>query len=55
MKSVQFIENHPFVSLAVPISLGDNYKKFRIVGTRASFINELYKQELMRVKFSIRV
>ena len=42
MKSVQFIENHPFVSLAVPISLGDNYKKFRIVGTRASFINELY-------------
>ena len=46
MKSVQFIENHPFVSLAVPISLGDNYKKFRIVGTRASFINELYKARI---------
>ncbi len=46
MKSVQFIENHPFVSLAVPISLGDNYKKFRIVGTRASFINELYNARI---------
>ena len=46
IKSVQFIENHPFVSLAVPISLGDNYKKFRIVGTRASFINDLYKAKI---------
>ena len=46
MNSVQFIENHPFVSLAVPISLGDNYKKFRIVGTKASFINELYKAKI---------
>ena len=50
MKSVQFIENHPFVSLAVPISLGDNYKKFRIVGTRASFINELYKANILEGK-----
>ena len=50
MKSVQFIENHPFVSLAVPISLGDNYKKFRIVGTRASFINELYKANIIEGK-----
>ena len=50
MKSVQFIENHPFVSLAVPISLGDNYKKFRIVGTRASFINELYKATILEGK-----
>ena len=47
MKSVQFIENHPFVSLAVPISLGDNYKKFRIVGTRASFIEKLYKAKIL--------
>ena len=46
MKSVQFIENHPFVSLAVPISLGDNFKKFRIVGTRATFINDLYKAKI---------
>ena len=50
IKSVQFIENHPFVSLAVPISLGDNYKKFRIVGTRASFINELYKANILEGK-----
>ena len=50
MKSVQFIENHPFVSLAVPISLGDNYKKFRIVGTRASFIDELYKAKILEGK-----
>ena len=50
LKSVQFIENHPFVSLAVPISLGDNYKKFRIVGTRASFIDELYKAKILEGK-----
>ena len=55
MKSVQFIENHPFVSLAVPISLGDNYKKFRIVGTRASFINELYKAKILEGKIFERV
>ncbi len=46
MESIQFIEKHPFVSLAVPISLGDNYKKFRIVGTRPSFIHELYKANI---------
>lgn len=50
IKSVQFLENHPFVSLAVPISLGDNYKKFRIVGTRASFIDELYKAKILEGK-----
>ena len=42
LESVNFVQEHPFVDLAIPISLGDNYQKFRIVGTKPSFINELY-------------
>jgi putative ABC transport system permease protein len=33
---------HPFIKKAVPISLGDTYKSFRIVGTNSDFI-DLYK------------
>ncbi len=34
-------EGHPLISLAVPLSLGDNYKGYRIVGTDHSFL-EMY-------------
>ena len=47
LQSVNFIQEHPFVDLAIPISLGDNYKKFRIVGTKPSFINELYQAKFL--------
>ena len=47
LESVNFVQEHPFVDLAIPISLGDNYKKFRIVGTKPSFINELYQAKFL--------
>ena len=35
------IRNHPFVKMTIPISLGDNYKSYRIVGTSHDFIDSL--------------
>ena len=32
--------------MLVPISLGDNYKSYRIVGTNQNFINNLYTSTL---------
>lgn len=32
---------HPYIAMAVPLSLGDSYRGFRIVGTRPNFL-ELY-------------
>jgi len=37
--------NHPLIETAVPLSLGDNYKSFRIVGTDYSIL-DLYNVEL---------
>ncbi|GAA4232181.1 ABC transporter permease [Postechiella marina] len=39
------IAKNPMVKMAVPISYGDNYKGYRIVGTTHNFIS-LYKAEL---------
>jgi putative ABC transport system permease protein len=36
---------HPLIKKAVPLSLGDNYKSFRIVGTNHEFLS-LYEAEL---------
>lgn len=36
---------HPVVKKAIPLSLGDNYKSFRIVGTVSEFI-DLYKGKI---------
>ncbi|MBK8502574.1 MAG: ABC transporter permease [Saprospiraceae bacterium] len=36
---------HPLIAQAVPLSLGDNYRNFRIVGTNADFLG-LYQAEL---------
>ncbi|MCB0664330.1 MAG: hypothetical protein KDC80_00840, partial [Saprospiraceae bacterium] len=30
---------HPLISMAVPLSLGDNYRNFRIVGTNSEFLD----------------
>ena len=43
---VEFLSNHPFVKSAIPISLGDSYKSYRIVGTELSYINDLYNASL---------
>ncbi|GGH15794.1 FtsX-like permease family protein [Sphingobacterium alkalisoli] len=39
------ISQNPFVQLAVPISLGDNYKGHRIIGTDTSFLS-LYELQI---------
>ena len=36
---------HPLIELAVPLSLGDNYRNFRIVGTNSDFLG-LYQAEV---------
>ncbi len=44
------IMNHYDVKLATPISLGDNYRGFRIVGTDESFL-DLYKANISKGTF----
>lgn len=36
---------HPFIQTAVPLSLGDSYRGFRIVGTNSSFL-DLYQAQI---------
>ena len=50
MKDVTFLAKHPFVKNAIPISLGDNYKSYRIVGTNQNFLQKLYKAPLRQGK-----
>ena len=50
MKDVTFLSKHPFVKNAVPISLGDNYKSYRIVGTNQNFLQKLYEAPLKQGK-----
>lgn len=45
LSEAENISNNPFVELAVPLSLGDNYNGHRIVGTDSSFL-ELYGMEV---------
>jgi len=44
-KEVKKISKNPFIKTAVPISYGDNYKGFRIIGTTNAF-RKLYNSEL---------
>ena len=50
MKDVTFLTKHPFVKNAIPISLGDNFKSYRIVGTNQNFLKKLYKAPLKQGK-----
>ncbi len=34
---------HPLVKLAVPLSLGDSYKSFRIIGTTHEYVDSIFK------------
>lgn len=43
------LKDNPFVKLAVPLSLGDNYKGHRIVGTNADFLT-LYNTAVVEGK-----
>jgi len=45
LREAQTLAANPMVKLAVPLSLGDNYKGHRIVGTDSTFL-QLYELEL---------
>jgi putative ABC transport system permease protein len=38
LKAVQALEKHPLVASVIPISLGDNFRGFRIVGTSHDYL-----------------
>ena len=44
-EEAQKLNRNPMIKSAVPISYGDNYKGFRIVGTTVDFLS-LYNSEL---------
>lgn len=44
-KEAQQLGKNPLIKTAIPISYGDNYKGYKIVGTNHDFVN-LYKAEL---------
>ncbi|MBK7051708.1 MAG: ABC transporter permease [Rhodoferax sp.] len=39
LKAVQALEQHPLVASIIPVSLGDNFRSFRIVGTSQAYIS----------------
>ena len=41
---------NPLIKLAVPLSLGDSYKGYRIVGTTERFVDSLYNGEIAQGK-----
>ncbi|MEZ4909500.1 MAG: ABC transporter permease [Saprospiraceae bacterium] len=43
-------ENHPLIAKSVPLSLGDNYKSYRIVGTNHGIL-DLYHAQIDKGKF----
>ena len=44
------IKNHPLIAKAIPLSVGDSYKGFRIIGTDSNFISH-YRLSLQDGKF----
>lgn len=45
LKEAKTLQKHPYVEIAIPVSYGDNYKGYRILGTEASYL-EHYNAEL---------
>lgn len=37
---------HPLVKLAVPLSLGDSYKSFRIIGTTHEYVDSIFRESI---------
>jgi putative ABC transport system permease protein len=44
LKEVAMLQKHPFVQHAIPVSYGDNYKGFRILGTEPSYLDHYNAQ-----------
>lgn len=45
LSDAQYIQHHPKVKKAIPISMGDSFQRFRIVGTNADYL-QLYHADL---------
>lgn len=41
---------HPLFTVAIPLSLGDNYENFRVVGTTTDFVDSLYQGQVAEGK-----
>ncbi|MEM9077322.1 MAG: FtsX-like permease family protein [Bacteroidota bacterium] len=39
LKDITMLTNHPFVDKTVPVSYGDNYKGYRLLGTEPEYLN----------------
>lgn len=49
LKEVETLRKHPFVQTAIPVSYGDNYNGFRILGTVPAYLDQ-YNAELAEGK-----
>ncbi|WP_422080589.1 ABC transporter permease [Ulvibacterium sp.] len=49
LNEVATIQRHPFIQTAIPVSYGDNYKGYRILGTKVGYL-DLYNARLMEGK-----
>lgn len=45
LKEVATLQKHPFIQTAIPVSYGDNYKGYRILGTEVRYL-DLYNAQL---------
>ena len=44
LKDASMLQKHPFVQTAIPVSYGDNYKGYRILGTEAAYLDHYQAQ-----------
>jgi len=47
LKDIAVLQNHPFVEKSIPVSYGDNYKGYRILGTEPEYVNS-YSAEVVQ-------
>ncbi|WP_435624455.1 ABC transporter permease [Flagellimonas sp.] len=50
LKDVATLRNHPFIEKTIPVSYGDNYKGYRILGTESEYFKS-YEAELKEGRF----
>ena len=51
LKETLILQKHPFVEIAIPVSYGDSYKGYRILGTEAEYLTH-YNAQLSQGKFN---
>ncbi|NAS10633.1 ABC transporter permease [Poritiphilus flavus] len=49
LEEAKTLQKHPFVQIAIPVSYGDNYKGFRILGTEPGYLDH-YNTQLSQGK-----